>query len=71
MKHPWQNRSTEDGIEIDESDEHSRKTPASMHESFKPDSNVIADSEEHRTKHGTQILSTEEGMEIDESDEHP
>jgi hypothetical protein len=68
-KHNCQSCSTEEGMEIDESDEQFRKTPGSRHESLEPDSNVTCESEEHPPKHPWQSCSTEEGMKIDESNE--
>jgi hypothetical protein len=61
--------STEQGIQIDESDEHSKKAQRSMHDSLESDSNVIVERERHRKKHFSQIFSTEQGIQIDESDE--
>jgi hypothetical protein len=39
-------RSTDEGMEIDESDKQCRKALASMQESVEPDSNVTVESEE-------------------------
>jgi hypothetical protein len=49
--HPWkqfsQIFSTEEGIQIVESDDQSENAPRSIHESLESDSNVIAERELH------------------------
>jgi hypothetical protein len=70
-KHSSQSRSTDDGIEIDESDEQSRKAASAMRESFEPESNVTLEREEQSLKHSLQSRSTDVGRKIDKSDEHP
>jgi mannitol-1-phosphate/altronate dehydrogenase len=62
-------RSTEEGIQIDESDEQPENAVGSIHESLESDSNVIVERELHPRKQYLQIRSTEEGIQIDESDE--
>jgi hypothetical protein len=68
QKQPSQIRSTEEGIQIDESDEQKQNASRSIHESLEPHSNVIVERELHPLKQLSQILSTEEGIRIDESD---
>jgi hypothetical protein len=40
LKHKLHSFSTEEGMQIDKSDEQFAKAPPSMHESLEPDSNV-------------------------------
>jgi hypothetical protein len=61
--------STEEGIQIDESDEQAPNAQHPIHESLESDSNVIVAREGHRKKQESQIVSTEEGIQIDENDE--
>jgi hypothetical protein len=60
--------STEEGIQIDESDKQLSNVELSRHESLELDSNVIVESDLHPVKQNGQIFSTEEGIQIDESD---
>jgi hypothetical protein len=68
MKHISQSRSTEDGMEIDESERQSRRAPTSIHDSLELDSKVTVEREEQPLKHSSQSRSTECGMEIDKSE---
>jgi hypothetical protein len=61
--------STEEGMHIDESDEHFRNERAAMRESLEPVSNVTVDRDPHSEKHSSPSISTDEGMQIDESNE--
>jgi competence CoiA-like predicted nuclease len=71
--HPKKLRSqiflTEEGIQIDESDEHLKNAKRSMYESLESDSNVIVERDLQQLKQPWQIFLTEEGIQIDESDE--
>jgi hypothetical protein len=69
MKQPWQSNSTDDGMQIDESDEQDEKADFSIRESLQPDSNVTLESTVHSMKQPAQRSSTDDGMQIDESDE--
>jgi hypothetical protein len=51
--------STEQGIQIDESDEQSLNAERSIHESLELDSNVIVEIDLHLQKQSSQIFSTE------------
>jgi hypothetical protein len=42
--------STEEGMQIDESDEHQANARSSIDESFEPDSNVTVERDTHRKK---------------------
>jgi hypothetical protein len=46
-KHRISSVPTEEGMQIDESDEHFRNAEPEIYESFEPDSNVTLESEEH------------------------
>jgi hypothetical protein len=61
-------RSTEEGIQMDDSDEQPLQALFSMDDSLEPGSNVIVEREEQRVKQDSPNLSTEEGMQIDDSD---
>jgi hypothetical protein len=61
--------STEEGMQIDESDEQYRNTDCSIRESLESGSKVTFERLSHRRKQFSQMISTEEGMQIDESDE--
>jgi hypothetical protein len=61
--------STEQGIQIVESDEQSQNAEPSIHESLELDSNVIVERDLQREKQQSQIFSTEQGIQIVESDE--
>jgi hypothetical protein len=63
--------STDDGTEIDFSDEHSQNAYDSMRESFEPDSNVKLSRLLQSAKQYGYRISTEDGIQIDFSDEHP
>jgi hypothetical protein len=60
---------TEEGMQIDTSDEQSRKTPSVMRESVEPGSNATLERERQHMKQLYPIVSTVEGMQIDASDE--
>jgi hypothetical protein len=66
-----QSSSTEEGIQIDESDEQSPNADFSIHESLEFNSNVSVERERHPLKQFSQSFSTEEGIQMDESDEQP
>jgi nicotinic acid mononucleotide adenylyltransferase len=68
-KHLAQSCSTDDGMQIDESDEQRQNAYSSIRDSREPDSNVTLESAEHRLKHLSQSCSTDDGMQIDENDE--
>jgi hypothetical protein len=63
--------STEEGIQIDESDEQYENAQDSIHESLESDANVIVKRELHRSKQYSRIFSTVRGIQIIESDEQP
>jgi hypothetical protein len=56
-------------MQIDESEVQLWNAPASIHQSFEPDSNVTVERDPHCLKQLWQSCSTEEGTQIDESDE--
>jgi hypothetical protein len=60
---------TEEGMQIDESDEQESNANAPIDESLESDSNVNVERDSHSQKHCLPIVSTDEGMQIDESDE--
>jgi hypothetical protein len=60
---------TEEGIQIDESDEQLQNAQHSIRETLEFDSNVIAERDAHPSKQDSQIFSTEQGIQIVESDE--
>jgi hypothetical protein len=62
--------STEEGIQIDESEKQPLNADSARDESLERDSNVTVERDSHPKKHSLPRLSTEEGMQIDESDEH-
>jgi hypothetical protein len=57
--------STEQGIQIVESDEQFENASRSIHESLELDSNVIVERDLHPRKQHSQISSTEQGIQID------
>jgi hypothetical protein len=61
--------STEDGIQIDTSDEHPENARSSIRRTFEPDSNITDESETQPRKHSRGTISTNAGMHIDSSDE--
>jgi hypothetical protein len=69
-RHPEKQRSqscsTEEGIDINESEMHSEKTHFSMHKSVEPSSNGTLESERHPEKQYSQNPLTDSGMQIDE-----
>jgi hypothetical protein len=64
-----QSRSTEAGIQTDESNGQLPNALSSIQESFEPDSKVTLDRDRHRLKHHLPSRSTEEGMQIDVSEQ--
>jgi hypothetical protein len=56
--------STEEGIQIVESDEQSENAKPSMHESLELDSNVTGERERYSPKQYAQIFSTAEGIQM-------
>jgi hypothetical protein len=66
-----QSLSTDEGIQIDESDEQHQNTYSSIHESLEFDSNISVERERQLEKQDLQSLSTDEGIQIDKSDEQP
>jgi hypothetical protein len=62
-----ESRSTEEGIQIDESDEQFENAQGEIRESREPGSNVTAERDKHSPKPTSS--STDEGMKNDESDE--
>jgi hypothetical protein len=71
MKHSLQSASTEEGIQIDESDEHSENAERPIDDSLQPAPNVIVDSDWHLEKHPTPSFCTVDGMQIEESETQP
>jgi hypothetical protein len=61
--------STDEGIQIDESDEQPPNTHLSIRESLESGSNITFERVAHPEKQCSQMISTEEGIQIDESDE--
>jgi hypothetical protein len=55
---------TEEGIQIDESDEQSENARPSIHESLESDSNLTVERDLHSLKQDSQIFSTEEGIQM-------
>jgi hypothetical protein len=62
---------TEEGIQIDESDEQHANAESPIRASREPDSNAMAERDVHPEKQPSQICSTEQGREMDASDAHP
>jgi hypothetical protein len=60
---------TDEGIQIDESDEQDLKADFSIRESLDSFSNLTFDRVLHPKKQDLQMISTDEGIRIDESDE--
>jgi hypothetical protein len=60
--------STEEGIQIDESDEQSRNAAFPMCESSDSFSKLTSDKVSHSQKQFSQMISTDEGIQIDESE---
>jgi hypothetical protein len=69
-KQPHQSRSTEEGMQIDESDEQFPNAYSPIETSFERHSNMTEAREEQWWKQCTPMLSTEEGMQMAESDKH-
>jgi hypothetical protein len=63
--------STDDGMQIDESDEQPENAPPARRETLDSPSNVIVERVEHRKKHCSAMISTDDGMQIDESEVAP
>jgi hypothetical protein len=60
---------TEEGIEIEKSDEQCENASSPIEESREPDSKVTVERDWHRQKDFWEMVLTEEGIQIDESDE--
>jgi hypothetical protein len=63
--------STDEGIQMDESDEQSRNADFSIRESLESVSKRTFERFRDPAKQATPMISTKEGIQIDESDEHP
>jgi hypothetical protein len=61
--------STDEGRQIDESNEHSSNIEGSRRESLDPDSNMTLERDVHFKKQHCLSVVTDEGMQIEESDE--
>jgi hypothetical protein len=59
---------TEDGMQIDFSEKHSKKTCSPISRSSDPDSNDTAEREVHTRKHPLHRIAAEAGMQINSSD---
>jgi hypothetical protein len=57
--------STDEGIQIDWSDEHCENADSPRSESLQPHSNAAEERALHSLKHDLEIVSTDEGNEID------
>jgi hypothetical protein len=60
---------TDEGIQIDESDEQYSNAYSSIRESLDSLSNLTFDRARHPRKQCKQMISTDEGIQIDDSDE--
>jgi hypothetical protein len=60
--------STEEGMQIDDSDQQLENADSPIRVSAEPVSNVTLDRVGHPSKHESQRIVTDEGMQIDESD---
>jgi hypothetical protein len=69
LKDDWQRIVTEEGMQIDVSEEHPWNAPDSIRSSLESDSNVKAESNGHSPKQDSPRIVTEEGIQIDFSDE--
>jgi hypothetical protein len=70
VKQRWPIISTDEGTQIDWSDEHSANAAGPKFESLVPDSNATADSFVQHLKQESAITLIDEGTQIDCSDEH-
>jgi hypothetical protein len=61
--------STDDGRQIDESNEQSQNANSSIRESLESDSKLTFDKFRHPEKQFSEMISTDDGIQIDESDE--
>jgi hypothetical protein len=68
-KHPWQMVSTEDGMEIDGSNEHPEKAAWPICETLDPVSNVNDVRCPQCEKQSLEMVVTEEGMQIEDNEE--
>jgi hypothetical protein len=66
-KQTEQSASTEEGIQIDESEQHQENARLAIRESWHPDSKVTAQREQEPMKHDEQIRVMEEGIQIRET----
>jgi hypothetical protein len=64
-----QSLSTDEGIQIEDSNEQCRNAESSMHSNFESNSNVTIERDSHSKKQFSQSFSTEDGTQIDESGE--
>jgi hypothetical protein len=62
--------STEEGIQMDESDEQDSNADCSILDSVESVANITIERVRHPEKQYSLIISTDEGIQIDESDEH-
>jgi hypothetical protein len=69
VKQLLQTTSTDDGMQIDESDKQCQNANDLICESFEPGSKVTLDSAWHSVKQRSQRTSTDDGMQIDDSRE--
>jgi hypothetical protein len=61
--------STDEGIQMVESDEQYMNAPAPIDKSREPDSNVMSERDVHCLKQRSPSVSTDEGIQMVESDE--
>jgi hypothetical protein len=62
--------STDEGIQIDSSDEQTQKAETPRIEIFEPPSIVNFRRLSHFSKHPSEMISTDDGIQIDSSDKH-
>jgi anti-sigma regulatory factor (Ser/Thr protein kinase) len=60
---------TDEGIQIDRSEEQQANADLPRVESFEPGSNVTVERLRHERKQAIEIVSTDEGIQIDRTDE--
>jgi hypothetical protein len=70
-KQRWPTVSTEQGMQIDDSERQSWRAFASIRESLERRSNVTDESDLQSEKHDSPSVSTEDGIEIDPRNRHP
>jgi hypothetical protein len=69
LKHCWQSVSTDEGIQIDESDEQSSNAEGPMDESREPESKITLEIVLQLAKQESPNFVTPEGMQIEERDQ--